>query len=293
MTVRCPQCGTRYRLPPRSRLGRNPTYRCTRCRHVFAADEEAVAPALDAPERDLLDDADEDDDAPVFTIERSRPDDEDEEEEEDLMADEPAVAAGRRAAPALGGARTGTSPARFAARAAFGIALVYGVLSIYLHTHPERARDLFAYVPLVGDQMTETRLQPGHIQLVEVRGDYQRVHGDRLVFVISGTAINNAPVAVAAIQVQGRIHGAEERHQVVYCGAAPQDVTELGTREIDLLQTLKPARDWTLRPGEQDRFLIAFVDPPVPLTEFVAEVVAVRGAPGRANGSLAQRAPGR
>ena len=43
MTVRL-SCNTRYRLPPRSRLGRNPNYRCTRCRHVFSPDEERKRP---------------------------------------------------------------------------------------------------------------------------------------------------------------------------------------------------------------------------------------------------------
>src|SRR5207237_8085887 len=46
MTVSCPRCGTRYWLPPRSKLGTNPTYRCVRCRQVFAADAAAEAPAL-------------------------------------------------------------------------------------------------------------------------------------------------------------------------------------------------------------------------------------------------------
>jgi len=75
----------------------------------------------------------------------------------------------------------------------------------------------------------------------------------------------------------------------VYCGAAPQDVSELGIREIELLQTLKPSGDWMLRPGEQDRFLVAFVDPALPLSEFIAEVVAVRGANGHTDSPLARR----
>src|SRR5438876_10349039 len=78
MTVSCPRCGTRYRLPPRSKLGANPTYRCVRCRQVFAADAPAEGPALEdevepgddddtftfggAPERD---DAPEPDDTPA------------------------------------------------------------------------------------------------------------------------------------------------------------------------------------------------------------------------------------
>jgi hypothetical protein len=282
MTVCCPNCNTRYRLPPRSRLGRNPTYRCTRCRHVFAPDAEAEAPALESDDDDRFGDDDDADDVPVFTIEPSPTGTDDE------TADADPVTPRRRRAGDTGG-YSGQSVARFATVAALTVAMVYGVLSIYFHTHPAEARTLFGRIPLIGDEISETRLHPGLIQLADVRGEFKRVHGDRLVFVISGTAINNAPVPVAGIQVEGRILGAEPHQQVVYCGAAPQDVSELGIREIELLQTLKPSSDWMLRPGEQDRFLVAFVDPALPLSEFIAEVVAVRGASGHTDSPLARR----
>jgi predicted Zn finger-like uncharacterized protein len=271
VTVRCPSCGTRYRLPPRSRLGRNPTYRCTRCRHVFAPDEEAEAPALEeADDDEVLDD----DDGPVFTIEPAAP----------ARRDDDGPPPRR---PAADG---GTSAIRFAARAMVLVSLAYGVLSIYVYTHAARARALLGAIPLVGADMTETRLGTGSVQLADVHGDWKRVHGDALVFVVTGTAINNAPVPIAAVQVEGRIVGREEHQQVVYCGTAPQDVQDLSPHEIELLQTLKPSNDWILPPGGQDRFLIAFVDPPVPLNEFSAEVVSVRGATRRPDGASAGRA---
>jgi predicted Zn finger-like uncharacterized protein len=205
MTVRCPRCSTRYRLPPRSTLGRNPTYRCSRCRHVFAPDEEAEAPAVEALDEYTVGDDEVDDDAPAFTIEH-RPDAASDGEQS------PPPRRNRRDEPS--GPRS--SPARFAVRSAVLVTLVYGVLSIYLHTHPAEARAIFGRIPLIGDELRDTRLHPGHIQLADVRGDFKRVHGDRLVFVVTGTAINNAPVPVAGIQVESRISGTEERRQVVY-----------------------------------------------------------------------------
>ena len=290
MTVRCPKCDTRYRLPPRSRLGRNPTYRCTRCRYVFAPDEEAEAPALEEPEEEIGDLADEEDDQPVFTVEPSRPDPDDGDDEEtgDELDDTTLSPRRRRSPPAPTPPASGTGPTRDAVLAAVIVMLTYGILSIYLHTHPAEAHTLFAKIPLIGDEITETRLHPGSIQLADVHGDFRRVHGDRLVFVITGTAINNAPVPIASVQVQGQIIGPQEQRQIVYCGAAPQDVTELGIREIELLQTLKPSSDWLLRPGEQDRFLVAFIDPPQPITDLVVQVVAVRGTNGRNDGPSAK-----
>src|SRR5947207_2748650 len=82
-----------------------------------------------------------------------------------------------------------------------------------------------------------------------------------------------SPLPVRAIQVEGRIQGTQEQRQVVYCGAAPRDVQDLSLREIALLQTLEPPKEWTLAPGDQTGFLVVFAQPPTDLREFGAEVV--------------------
>jgi predicted Zn finger-like uncharacterized protein len=311
MTVSCPNCETRYRLPPRSKLGAHPTFRCTRCDHVFDPDGEAEAPSID----DELDEqtAAPDEDDEQFTLE---PDD----DEPELDLPPPRKPKRRRAAkvrveprpePEVEDDDAGEeddvaeddaprdrpppSAARFALRAMLAVTLGYALLSVYFYTHPSRVGELLGSVPVIGQQLAEARLNPASIQLTDVRGEYARVKGDLLVFVVSGVAINNAPVPVSGIQIQGRISGKDDVRQVVFCGAAPRDVHDLTAREIDLLQTLTPPKDWMLAPGQSGHFLVAFVNPPVPLREFAAEVVAVRrGArlltPGDQTG-LAARAP--
>ena len=261
MTVSCPRCGTRYRLPPRSQLGPDPTYRCVRCRHVFGAEAAAEAPALEA------DAAADDDDDDTFTFEASPSDDPPEPDE---------TPAPRRVAetPPTKPVKT---PARFAFRTLVGVTLIYTVASIYLRTHPDAVRAVFGGLPMIGTSLAEKRLDPSTVQLANVHGSYLRVKGDQLVFVISGTAINNAPVPVRGIQIEGRIVGAEQQRQVVFCGAAPRDVQDLSVREIALLQTLEPPKDWSVAPGEQTSFLVVFVGPPADLREFAVEVVAVQG----------------
>ncbi len=283
MTVTCPECETRYRLPARSKLGAHPTFRCTRCNHSFSPEEEAEEPvfepqvAADDDEPEV--DDEEQDDEEIVVGEAVRDDEEDESEEEPDERPRRRRAKKKARAAAEPPPATGTSPARFAIRSLLAVTLAYGVLSIYLYTHPTRVGELAGSLPVVGDQLTEVRVNPAHIQLADLHGTYARVHGDRLVFVISGTAINNAPVPVNGVQIQGRIAGAEELRQTVFAGAAPRDVQDLSVREIDLLQTLTPSKDWALAPGEQSTFLVAFVSPPVPLREFSAEVVAVRRGP--------------
>src|SRR5262249_38032992 len=241
MTVRCPECDTAYRLPPRSRLGAHPTFRCSRCEHVFDPEEAAEEPPLDAVEAEDTDEA------------------------EPSGDDVPAAGPG------------GTiSIARFAVRSAVVVTLAYALLSIYLYTHRTRVTDLVASLPIVGSKRAGAPLDPADIQLTDVHGEYVRVQGDRLVFVISGAAGNNAPVPVGTIQIEGRVVGVGEQRQVVFAGAAPRGVDDLSEREIDLLQTLEPPADWRLLPGEDGEFLVAFVNPPVPLREFSTQVVAAR-----------------
>jgi hypothetical protein len=79
--------------------------------------------------------------------------------------------------------------------------------------------------------------------------------------------------------VEGRVIGAHEERQVVFCGVAPRDLRDLSMREIALLQSLEPPKDWSLGPGEQTDFLIVFSSPPPDLKEFAVEVVSVQ-APG-------------
>ena len=266
MTIECPRCGTLYRRP---RAGRDASYRCARCRHVFGARGDEPAMVADAAEVR---------DEPRFTL----GDDEPDEPTEDDHADEPARVVREERAPA-GGTMSGT--ARFAVRSLVAVTLGYAVLSIYLYTHVDATRDWLRRVPLIGPRLSETRLQTATVQLTGVEGRYERVQGDRLVFIISGTAMNASPLPVRGIQVEGRILGAQEQRQVVYCGAAPRDVQDLSLREIALLQTLEPPKDWNLAPGDQTGFLVVFPQPPADLREFGAEVVAVQ-APQRRGGAV-------
>jgi endogenous inhibitor of DNA gyrase (YacG/DUF329 family) len=273
LTVRCPRCGTLYRRPASARRRESASFRCARCRHVF--DTEAAEPAMVAGGAE---EAEDDDTRFSFDDEGDEaagPDDDEAvtEAEADAGAAPPRA---REAAPE----RRVVTPARFALRALFTVTLAYAVLSIYLYTHPEAAAEALARLPLLGPMLAETRLNPASIRLTNLRGEYQRVKGDRLVFVVSGTATNLAPVAARGIQIEGRIVGSTEQRQIVFCGAAPRDVRDLSLREIALLQSLEPPRDWTLEPGAETPFLVVFAGPPTDLTAFGADVVAVQ-APGR------------
>jgi predicted Zn finger-like uncharacterized protein len=301
MIVRCPRCGTRYRLPKRSALSADATFECTRCEHVFSADaasQEFDGPEIDAPE-------------PPEAVRKPAPPAEDDAPDEDFaFDDEPErgwraatrhdddmdddASWARRSAPKPAAAKTPKPGKRdkadrtaatarpprstlaFAVRCMLIVTVAYAVLSVYLYTHPDRLTDALASLPIVGPTLIETQLDPGEIELIDVKGEYRRGRDGALVFAITGQAVNHSALPVDGVQILGRIVGAETRRQVVFCGTAPRDVEDLTMREISLLQTLAPPGDWRLEPGGQANFLVAFPEPSASLTEFTAEVVAVR-----------------
>src|SRR2546428_12520221 len=204
MTVECPRCGTLYRRPARAEPGADTTYRCARCRPVFEAG--AVEPAM-------LSGAEDEEREFAF---------DDEPGDEDAAPDPVAMA--YDVAPEEG--RPMKSPARFAVRTMVLVSVGYAILSVYLYTHPESLRTAFGGVPLIGSRLTEARLQPTIVQLNDVKGRYERVQGDRLVFVISGTAVNNSAVPVRSIQIEGRIARAQEQRPGRVFRGAPRRVPD-------------------------------------------------------------------
>ena len=262
MIAACPECETRYRVPTRSKLGRQSTFRCARCEHVFSVEE-----AIEGPIE--LDDA------------ALAPDDDLEAEETELMAetdDEP-TRPKRKRPPRAAEADPpgGPTAAQFGLRTLFGVSLGYAVCAIYLYTHPRQITATFGQIPLIGAYFGDAQLGPEHIQLAEVKGEYRRVQGDAAVFVISGIAINNAAVPVRGLQIKGKVTGAREDAVVVFCGTQPHDVERYSVPELQMLQSLeRPPTGWNLGPGQQTPFLVVFTSPPPALREFSVNVAGVQ-----------------
>lgn len=256
MTVTCPRCGTRYRPPAGQPV--TASYRCTRCRTVFHPEE----PAPGTP----------DEGEPEFVF-------------EDLPPPEDPTQK-----PAASGSRTkrgprdddppdihGADPARFAVRLVVVVTLLYGLLSIYLYTHPSVIRATVGRIPLIGSGLTETRLSPQSVRIANLKGEYLRVLGDHLVFAISGTAINTTTSAVRGVQIQGTIVGREKEDRLtIFCGTPPPVLENRSLQDILLFQKLQTPPDWSLAPGEQTPFTIVFTNPGTGLKTFAAEVVAVQ-----------------
>jgi hypothetical protein len=110
-------------------------------------------------------------------------------------------------------------------------------------------------------------------------GGYQRIKDGKAVFVITGKAMNTAPVALHGVQIAGKLfddagRGLDEK--TIHCGnvISTKVLKDLTRRELSVLQTLSPPSKFMIEPGESSTFVIVFMDPPRSAATFTTQVVA-------------------
>jgi len=165
------------------------------------------------------------------------------------------------------------------------LVVVYAILALDLRNHPARAERLLAGVPGIGEMLAEDNLLQTRVQLQDVEGVYQQIKDDKLVFIVSGRAVNTAPAALKGVQIESVLYdagGKPVETKSIYCGNAMslKIVKDLSTKEISLLQRLEPPKRFEIRSGESAGFSVVFVGPPPGLKEFSTRVVAAQ--PGAA-----------
>jgi len=161
------------------------------------------------------------------------------------------------------------------------LVIAYAILTLDLLNHPARAEKLLASVPMVGSMLSEDHLLQTRIQLQDVEGVYQQIKEDRLVFIVSGRAVNTSNEPLKGVQIESTIvdagnHTVEAKS--IYCGNAMslKIVKDLSPKEISLLQRLEPTKRFEIRPGESAGFSVVFLNPPRGLREFTARVAAAQ-----------------
>ena len=163
------------------------------------------------------------------------------------------------------------------------LVVVYAIVTLDLRNHPARAERLLASVPGIGAMLAEDNLLQTRVQLQDVEGVYQQIKDDKLVFIVSGRAVNTAPAALKGVQIESVLYdagGKPVETKSIYCGNAMslKIVKDLSTKEISLLQRLEPPKRFEIRSGESAGFSVVFVGPPAGLKEFSTRVVAAQPA---------------
>ena len=297
-TVECPRCGTTYRVPPRHRGRRRPTFECAKCHHVFGPEEPGADEAeWDDDEAWVMDDEDEDSAAlPDHDLDGDAGDgesedehplddaaDETEDEEEDdegPVRATPARRRRRRAVAAGRRRRARATPARFALRSLLLVTFFYAIVAIYMSTHSAAAREALARIPVVGSQLAEKRIGHREIQLRGVGGTFVHPRGDgggKPVFVVSAEAVNRATVPVSSIELRATLLGPSSVSRVFRCAGAPIDVARFSRGELDLVSEFPRDRPQPVAPNESIRCQTVFLTPPRESRELVVEVVRASG----------------
>jgi predicted Zn finger-like uncharacterized protein len=163
------------------------------------------------------------------------------------------------------------------------LVVLYAILTLDLLNHPAQAARLITSVPIIGDMLAEDHLLQTRVHLQDVEGNYQEIKEDRLVFVVSGRAVNTAAEPLKGVQIESSIYdqnGNPIETKSIYCGNAMslKIVKDLSTKEISLLQRLEPPKRFEIRPSESAGFSVVFLNPPRGLKEFTAKVAAAQSA---------------
>ncbi len=296
-TVRCPECGTRYRAPGGVLGGPTATYRCTRCGHMFPAAANPTDEDDDDDEQRRFDfdtaepvemgephagaDANEPG-TPAFI--RATPDTDVSDAD---LPPEPAFTATRSGVASEGGmtASRSVSGLRLGVRFEALVLVLFCGVGLYLAANPQQVNTVVAAIPMLGVAVGTGEQLVTQIGIGDVEGSPELLRGDRPGFIIRGRVVNNLDRPVGSIQVEGRIYGpaGEVARKAVYAGTKVSRRLVRGwtPAAIEMFEKIKPPKRYRLAPGDDDDFLIIFQDVPSDLTEFGCKVVAAYPVVGR------------
>lgn len=316
MIIECPHCLTRFRLDPRQVADSRSMLKCTRCRRVFPVPGQAPpARQRQKPpprEENLSFTFDDDDDwqAPELA-----PEDVPEEQfllnvrAADAGADEGAEE-GDEPPPAAhpsAGQPVAVTPPRPPVRRAtvpdddvftmdeeapvaptgggisvrsvfvflFLVVCGYGALTWSLLDDPDWAGRLAKALPLVGANLRD-RNAGGDVALIDVQARYERTKEGKLVFLVTGKAVNQSAEPLRGVQILAKLYDGGERplsQQVTACGTPLEArIKDLSIHQVAILRGIKPPPEFGVLPGGQCPFVSIFIDVPPGLGGFSTEL---------------------
>lgn len=142
--------------------------------------------------------------------------------------------------------------------------LVFASVTLLYKTRPEPIESVLKGVPLIGSSMVRNDYLRQGIVLQTVVAQFQRIQGNREIFLLSGVAVNRNRVKVREVKIEGYTYardGSVLERQVITIGNAisPKIIRDLTQQEIIDLQKTGPVRRFEIQPDESVPFSIVFV----------------------------------
>ena len=141
---------------------------------------------------------------------------------------------------------------------------VFSLVTLAHKTRPEPAESLLKSIPWLGSSVLRNNYLRQGIVLQAGRPRFQRIQGNREVFLVSGVALNRNRVKVREVKVEGYIFGSDGKvleRQVITVGNAisAKIVRDLNAKEISELQKQGPVKRFEISPDESMTFSIVFL----------------------------------
>lgn len=349
MIVQCPSCHTTYRVSDNLITSANPTFRCSRCKHVFVIAAKPAPPA-EEPEakRPSPQPASENQELnfPFPPAEQSQPTPQSREDsavhfEPDetrkppaetaepsidaprvadswsiappapakeqpftmIAKEEPApVARAPARPPALREERPqliakpiaapepavdspldqplSTAPYLALCAALF---IFFSIVVLAYKAQPAPVERLLKEIPWLNSSLFKSNHLRRGITIQALVTRFQRIQGNKDVFVVSGRAVNHNPVKVREVRVEGYTFGAdgkiiEQQTSMVGNAISAKIVRDLSQQDIVALQKQPPVKRFELPPEESSGFAIVFFKSSGDIKSFSFRVVSAEEA---------------
>jgi predicted Zn finger-like uncharacterized protein len=156
----------------------------------------------------------------------------------------------------------------------------YALLAWTLRTNPSWTASMARSIPIVGNEVAAAQLRKS-VVLEGLRGRYERTKEGKLVFVVTGRAVNQADESLANLRIQLALldeHDQRLEQQTTICGnpVRVELIRELSIDQVAILKGIKPLEDIELQPGESCPLVSIFLNVPPGVGKFSAEVISAR-----------------
>jgi predicted Zn finger-like uncharacterized protein len=162
------------------------------------------------------------------------------------------------------------------------LVVVYALLALTHQTNPERLESFLRAIPGLGQTIfRNNHLQRG-IALKSVAPSFQTIRGNREIFIISGSAVNQNPLAVREVRIEGAVYDAEGKEmerQAITVGnpISLKIIKAITAQDISTLQKLRPPHRFEISPQQSAAFIIVFLKPTREIKSFHYRVVSAEG----------------
>jgi len=160
-----------------------------------------------------------------------------------------------------------------------GLALFFSALTLLYQARPNPIETALKAIPWIGSSVLKNDHLRHGIVLQAGRPRFQKILGNREVFMLSGVAMNRNRVKVREVKIEGYVYGSDGKtieRQTITVGNAISSkiVRDLTSQEISTLQRQSPIRRFEILPDESAPFSIVFLKSSAQIKSFGYRVVS-------------------